>query len=96
MPAAARRKSEGNGAEKLPAGQRAGRFGADGEILAKAQGGGIGTIKLQTFRVNCEPWQVPGVKEDIAMILERRGDVRLVEAREVKTAAPEQLRFGGT
>lgn len=53
-------------------------------------------MMLLTFRVDCEPWQVPGVKEDIAMILERRGDVRLVEAREVRAAAPEQLRFGGT
>lgn len=53
-------------------------------------------MMLLTFRVDCEPWQVPGVKEDIAMILERRGDVRLVEAREVKAAAPEQLGIDGT
>ena len=53
-------------------------------------------MMLLTFRVSCEPWQVQGVKEDIAMILERRGDVRLVEVREVKTAAPEQLMIGGT
>ena len=53
-------------------------------------------MMLLTFRVNCEPWQVQSVKEDIAMILERRGDVRLIEVREVKTAAPEQLRFGET
>ena len=53
-------------------------------------------MMLLTFRVNCEPWQVQGVKEDIAMILERRGDVRLIEVREVKTAAPEQLMIGGT
>lgn len=52
-------------------------------------------MMLLTYRVDCEPWQVPGVKEDIAMILERRGDVRLVEAREVKTDAPEQLRLAG-
>lgn len=53
-------------------------------------------MMLLTFQVDCEPWQVQGVKEDIAMLLERRGGVRLVEAREVAAAAPEQLRFFGT
>lgn len=52
-------------------------------------------MMLLTFRVDCEPWQVPGVKEDIAMILERRGDVRLIDVREDKRSAPEQMKIGG-
>lgn len=51
---------------------------------------------ILTFQVNCADWQIPGIKESIAMILERWGDVRLIDVREAQRAVPEQLRFGNT
>lgn len=51
---------------------------------------------LLTFQVNCAGGHIPGIKEALAMLLERWGDVRLVDVREVQRPAPEQLRIGGT
>lgn len=48
-----------------------------------------------TFQVNCPVEQVPGIKEAVAMLLERWGDVRLIDVREAQRAVPEQMRFGG-
>ncbi len=51
---------------------------------------------ILTFQLNCASWHIPGIKEALAMILERWGDVRLVDVREAKRAAPEQMRIGST
>ena len=45
---------------------------------------------ILTFRVNCASWHIPGIKEALAMLLERWGDVRLIEVREIR---PEQIRM---
>lgn len=49
---------------------------------------------ILTFQVNCASWHIPGIKEAIAMLLERWGDVRLVDVREAQRAAPEQMKIG--
>ena len=49
---------------------------------------------ILTFKVSCDAWHIPGVKEAIAMLLERWGDVRLVDVREAQKGAPEQMRIG--
>ena len=41
---------------------------------------------ILTFQVNCASWHI---KEALAMLLERWGDVRLVDVREAQKAAPE-------
>lgn len=51
---------------------------------------------ILTFQVNCAAWHIPGIKEAIAMLLERWGDVRLVDVREAQQATPEQMKFGNT
>lgn len=51
---------------------------------------------ILTFQVNCAAWHIPGIKEALAMFLERWGDVRLVDIREDQKAAPEQMRIGST
>lgn len=51
---------------------------------------------ILTFQVNCTSWHIPGIKEALAMLLERWGDVRLVDVREVRQAVPEQMRIGST
>ena len=45
---------------------------------------------ILTFQVNCAAWHIPGIKEALAMLLERWGDVRLIEVREIR---PEQIRM---
>lgn len=47
---------------------------------------------ILTIRVNAPAGQVIGIKEDLAMYLERWGDARVVDIREEKL---EQLRIGG-
>lgn len=51
---------------------------------------------ILTFQVNCASWHIPGIKEAPAMLLERWGDVRLVEVREVQKTTLEQMRIGNT
>lgn len=51
---------------------------------------------ILTFQVNCAAWHIPGIKEALAMLLERWGNVRLVDVREDQKAAPEQMRIGHT
>lgn len=34
---------------------------------------------ILTFQVNCDAWHISGIKENLAMLLERWGDVRLVD-----------------
>ncbi len=53
-------------------------------------------MQILTFQVNCASWHIQGIKEALAMILERWGDVRLVDVREARMAAPEQMRISGT
>ena len=48
---------------------------------------------ILTFQVNCAVWHIPGIKEAIAMLLERWGDVRLIDVREVRQTAPEQMKL---
>lgn len=45
-----------------------------------------------TIKVNAPPGQAIGIKEDLAMYLERFGDAQVVEVRE---ARPEQIRMEG-
>ena len=49
---------------------------------------------ILTFQVNCASWHIPGIKEALAMILERWGDVRLIEVYEDQRTAPKQMRIG--
>lgn len=51
---------------------------------------------ILTFQVNCAAWHIPGIKEALAMLLERCGDVRLIDVREVQKGALEQMRIGST
>lgn len=51
---------------------------------------------ILTFQVNCASWHIPGIKEAIAMLLERWGDVRLVDVREAQGSKPEQMKIGKT
>ena len=51
---------------------------------------------ILTFQVNCASWHILGIKEALAMLLERWGDVRLVDVREAQKAAPEYMRIGHT
>jgi len=44
------------------------------------------------LEVNAPVGMVPGIKEAIAMDLEKYGDVRVVDVQE---NAPEQMRIGG-
>ena len=48
---------------------------------------------ISTFQVNCAAWHIPGIKEAIAMILERWCDVRLVDVWEAQRTAPEQMKI---
>lgn len=48
---------------------------------------------ISTFQVNCAAGHIPGIKEALAMILERWGDVRLVDVGEVRRTAPEQMKI---
>lgn len=51
----------------------------------------MGWIMLTiTIQVNAPEGQAVGVKEDLAMLLERWGDTRVVEVRET---APEQIKI---
>ncbi len=51
---------------------------------------------ILTFQINCASGHIPGIKEALAMILERWGDVRLIDVQEFQKAAPEQMRIGNT
>ena len=51
---------------------------------------------ILTVQVNCASRHIPGIKEALAMILERWGDVRLVDVREAQRSAPEQMKIGNT
>ncbi len=51
---------------------------------------------ILTFQVNCAAWHIPGIKEAIAMLLERWGDVRLVDVREAQWPTQEQMKIGNT
>lgn len=53
-------------------------------------------MMILTIAVDAPAGQAIGVKEELAMHLERWGDVRLVEVREVQSPAPEQMRIGST
>ena len=44
---------------------------------------------ILTFRVNCAAWHIPG-------ILERWGDVRLVDVREAQRPTQEQMKIVNT
>lgn len=51
---------------------------------------------ILTFQVNCAAWHSSGIKEAIAMLLERWGDVRLVDVREAQRPVPEQMKIDKT
>ncbi len=50
-------------------------------------------MMILTFQMDRASEYVPGMKESIAMFLERWGDVRLVDVREVRRTAPEQMKI---
>ena len=45
---------------------------------------------ILTFQVNCASGHIPGIKEALAMILERWGDVRLIDVREDQRTTPKR------
>lgn len=45
------------------------------------------------FQVNCDSWHIPGIKETLAMTMERWGDVRLIDVHEDQRTTPEQMRI---
>lgn len=49
---------------------------------------------ILTFRLKCASWHIPGIKEALAMFLEKWGDVELIEVREDQRTAPKQMRIG--
>ena len=49
---------------------------------------------ILTFRLKCDSWHIPGIKEALAMFLEKWGDVELIEVREDQRTAPKQMRIG--
>ena len=51
---------------------------------------------ILTFQVNCAAWHIPGINEALAMLLERWGDVRMIDVREAQKVEPEQMRIGST
>lgn len=50
---------------------------------------------ILTFQVNCASGHIQGIKEALAMILEKWGDVQLTDIREAPTSPMEQMKFGG-
>ena len=50
---------------------------------------------ILTFQVNNDPGHIQGIKEELAMFLEKWGDVRLIDVREDQRTAPKQLRIDG-
>ena len=48
-----------------------------------------------TIQVNARPGQVVGIKEDLAMFLERYGDARVVSVEEAPQKQMEQMMIGG-
>ena len=48
-----------------------------------------------TIQVNAPPGQAIGIKEDLAMYLERYGDARVVSVAEAPGKQMEQLTIGG-
>ena len=51
---------------------------------------------IVTFRLSCASGHILGIKEALATLLERWGDVRLVDIREDQKAEAEQTRFNDT
>ena len=48
-----------------------------------------------TIEVNARPGQAIGIKEDLALYLERYGDARVVSVEEAPQRQMEQLTIGG-
>lgn len=48
-----------------------------------------------TIEVNARPGQAIGIKEDLAMFLERYGDARVVFVEEARQGNMEQMTIGG-
>ena len=46
-----------------------------------------------TFQANCASWHIPGIKEVLEMVIEKWGDVWLVDVREDQKAVQEQMRI---
>ena len=47
------------------------------------------------LQVNAPPYMAQGIKESLAMYLERFGDTKVLEVRDENTAKIEQMRIGG-
>lgn len=50
---------------------------------------------ILTFRVNAGPEHIQGIKEELSMLLEKLGDVRMIDVREDQRTAPKQMRIDG-
>lgn len=48
------------------------------------------------FQADCLEEMIGGVNEAVAMLLERWGDVRLVDIREAQRPTQEQMKIGNT
>lgn len=47
---------------------------------------------ILVVQVNAPSWMAQGIKEDLAMYLEKFGDARILEVRE---DIPQQMKIGG-
>ena len=47
------------------------------------------------LQVDAPPYMVQGVKETLAMYLERYGDTKVIDVRPDETAQIEQMKIGG-
>lgn len=50
---------------------------------------------ILTFQVNNDLGYIQGIKEELAMFLEKWGDVRLIDVREGQRTVPKQVEIDG-
>ena len=50
---------------------------------------------ILTFQVNNDHEHIQGIKEELAMLLEKWGDVQLIDVHENLRTAPQQMRLDG-
>lgn len=54
----------------------------------------VPTLRL-SIQVNNDPGHIQDIKEELAMLLEKWGDVRLIDVREDQKTVPQQMRIDG-
>ena len=65
------------------------------DAAAGTAGKECGMLRIIT-EVNAPPGQAIGIKEDLAMYLERWGDARVVSVEQIPQPQMEQMMIGGT